>query len=53
MPEYWTMFWFGSYQRCSRHKTAKAALAAARKCEAEGGFHHDIVKVERIPRTKR
>jgi len=53
MTEYWTMFWFSGYQRCSAHRTLAAALRAARKCERDGGTRHDIVKVERIPRKDR
>jgi hypothetical protein len=51
--EYWTMHWwgYGTYQRCSRHKTYQAALSAAKKCERVGGSPHDIWACQRIPRA--
>lgn len=43
--EFWTMFWYGTYQRCSKHRTYNAALKATQKCEHDGGDPHDIVEV--------
>ncbi len=51
-PQYWAMHWFGTYQRCSHHKTAQAALRTAERCEAGGGSHHDIVEVQVLNRAR-
>ena len=51
--EYWSMHWYGTYQRCSAHKSAEAAIKAAKKCERAGGSYHDIWECRRIKRKKR
>ena len=48
--EYWSMHWYGTYQRCSRHKSAQAAIKAAQACERVGGSEHAIWECRRIPR---
>lgn len=47
---YWTVWYFGAWQLCSQHQTAKAALRAAAKCERVGGNRHRIFFVREVPR---
>ena len=49
-PEFWSMHWYGTYQRCSQHKSAQAAIKAAQACERDGGSEHDIWECRRVVR---
>jgi len=42
--------WGGTDTICSVHKTAQAALRAAKACERRGGAYHDIFKVTPVKR---
>lgn len=51
--EYWSMHWYGEYQRCSKHKSAQAAIKGAEACERVGGSRHDIWECRRLKREKK
>jgi hypothetical protein len=47
---YMTVLQYGSRpQICSKHRTFHAAVRAAKKCERQGGMHHDIWEVRVYP----
>lgn len=47
--EYWACNQYRyTEEKCSSHKSLRAAIRAAKKCEAIGGAKHHFLKVERL-----
>lgn len=44
MSEYWTVW---GERICEKHKTLKAAISHALRCERDGGAPHEIFEVEK------
>jgi len=56
MERYWTIWSYGTLaglRVCSEHKSWIKAIEHADKCEARGGAHHEIYKIEKVPRTEK